>query len=481
MADTEVNKAENAELIKIGSISKVKGYKQYGSAVNNNYNILGMMNAIKASDGTLKQIVIADGASSSDAYTFDPITSSWTPHHLGLTTGSKAEFASFMNGFYMVNFTEATRFNDLASWSTATNVTGAAKAKFIKVYLGRVYLAYVVSSGTTYPSKVVYSDLPNGSPLQTTWNDTLNYFDVDTDNGDYITGLEVNSSRLLIFKQNSLYLYDTNTLQQVAGCPGTHSQRSVATLQGHTLYLHKSGIWDFSGGSSSLISRKIQEIVDGINIKNLPNSCAIVQGDHYYLFVGDITNTDTGLTISNCLIDYNIAFNAFTWRSLKDIPSCFVSFSTVTTGLTYDNSSLTYDDANTLYDGGAFESDSLYFGSSLGSVYNFNNGGVFNTSNISFTVETKDYWLGYPAFFKLLQKVIVFNDYSGNGRLIIQARGDDRDWITLNNSNKDPLEYIFPKGFLCRRVRFRILESSSGKPFAFEALDAYFTAVGLIR
>lgn len=481
MSDNELNKIENGELTKIGRIDKIQGYSQWGTPVHTNYNILGMVNAIRASDGTQKQIVIADGASNSDAYTFDPINNMWTPHHLGLTSGSKAQFELFLNGFYMVNFTDATRFNDLTQWYTTTNVTSAAKAKYIKLYLGRIYLAYVVSGGTTYPSKVTYSDLPNGTPLQTTWNDALNFFDVDTDNGDVITGLEVNASRLLVFKQNSLYLYDTNTLQQLPGVPGTVSQRSVANIQGHTLYLHRSGVWDFTGSSSTLISRPIQDIIDGINAKNLLNTCAITQGDHYYLFLGDIYNPDTGLTIKACLLDYNIAFQAWTWRSLKDNPLCFIFYPDVSTNIMYDSPTLTYNDANTLYDGGAFGSDKLFFGSDLGSVFLFNQGGQMHGKNISVTIETKDYWLGYPAFFKLMQKVIVFNNYSGNGRLIVQAKADDQDWVTLNNTPKDTLEYFFPRGFLCRRVRFRILESSGGKPFAFEGLDAYFTATGLIK
>lgn len=265
MADNEANVIQNGELQQIGNIYKSLGYTKRGSSVNNGYKILGMINAFRPSDGLHKQIVIADGAGSSDAYTFDSANNTWTPHHLNLTTGSKAEFAEFLNGFYMVNFTDATRFNNLTSWSTTTNVTSAAKAKYIKQYLGRLYLAYVVSNGSTYPSKITYSDLPTGATPATTWNDALNFVDIDTDNGDFLTGMEVNASRLMCFKNNSLYLYDTNTLSQVPGCPGTISQRSVQTIEGHTLYLHNTGIWDFSGATSTLISRKIQRLIDGIS------------------------------------------------------------------------------------------------------------------------------------------------------------------------------------------------------------------------
>jgi hypothetical protein len=481
MADNEVNWLENGETDLIGPISKVRGYTIRGTAVNNGYNILGMINAYRPSDGTQKQIVICDGASNSDAYTHDPINGVWTKNNLSLTTGSKAEFESFLNGFYMVNFTEATRFNDLNQWYTTTNVTNAAKAKYIKQYLSRIYLGYVVSGGTTYPSRVTYSDLPNGSPLATTWNDSYNYFDVANDDGDTIMALEVNANRLLVYKHDSLYRYDTNTLYQVPGCPGTVSQRSVRNIQGHTLYLHDTGIWDYNGESSSLISRKIKDIIDGISTKSLANANAWVKTDHYYLFVGDVYNSKTGLTINKCLIDYDIAKTTFAWRSLNYNPLDWMTYPDDSSGVTYNNASLTYNDANTTYNSIQSSEEKLYFGSDAGSVYQFDTGRNANGLDIPFSLETKDYYLGYPAYWKLMEKVCMFHDYSGKGRIKLQAKLDDKDWITLSPDPKFPDWFIFPAGSLCQRIRFKVTESSSGDRFVFEGLDIYYMPQGLIR
>ncbi len=479
-ADNELSFAENVELEKVGSVHKVRGYSMRGSSVHAGYNILGMVNANRPSDGEKKQIVIADGASSSDAYTFNPTNNTWTPHHLGLSTGSKAEFESFLNGFYMVNYSDATRFNDLNQWYTTTNVTSAAKAKYIKQYLSRIYLGNVVSSGTAYPSRVTYSDLPNGSPLQTTWNDSVNYFDVSTDDGDVITGLEVNANRLLIFKRYSLYRYDTNTLYQVPGCPGTVSQRSVKNIQGHTLYLADNGIWDYDGGTATLISRKIQEIIDGMSTKSLTNASAWVKTDHYYLYLGDINNTRFGLTINNCLLDYDIAKQSFTWRSLKDNPLAWMVYPDDNTNITYNSATLTYNDANTAYNGSQSAEERVFFGTDDGNVFWFDTGRSFNGTDISYSLETKDYYLGYPAYWKLIQKIFVFNDFAGKG-LTVQAKLDDNDWITLGRVNKTSTQLLFPSGSLCQRLRFRIQESSSSDTFTFEGLDIYYTPEGLIR
>lgn len=478
MADSDCNIIENGELVKIGSIQKIKGYSQRGNDVNTGYKILGMVDGFKPSDGTKKQIVIADGASNSDAYTYNPINGAWTAHGLGLTSGAKAEFEPFLNGFFMVNFEDATRFNDLSTWSTSVNVTSAAKAKYIKQYLSRVYLAYVVTGGTTYPSRVTYSDLPSGTTPTITWNDTLNYFDVASDDGDVLMGLEVNANRLLCFKQKSLYRYDTNTLYQVPGAPGTVSQRSIRNIQGHTLYLHSTGIWDYNGTTSTLISRKIQEVIDGVSTKSLSDANAWVRGDHYYLYLGDILNSKTGFTCNNCLVDFDISKQAYTWRSLKDVPTVWMDYPDDSSNITYNDPTITYNDSNTAYNAAQSSEQRTFFGTDSGQVMRFDVGGDFDGVDIPFTIETKDYYLGYPAFQKMLERVVVFNDYAGKG-IVVQYKIDDEDWDTLGRVGDTANILVFPSGKSCKRVRFRILESSSGQPFSFEGLDIYFTPTSI--
>lgn len=482
MADNECTSSTNGELDKIGSIFKVRGYTQRGEDVNSGYNILGMVNGYRPSDGVRKQIAICDGVASSDAYSYNPINGIWTAHGISLTTGAKAEFESFLNGFFMVNFEDATRFNNLTGWSTTTNVTNASKARYIKQYLSRLYLGYVVSGGSTFPSKITYSDLPDTtvSPATLSWNDTLNYFDVATDDGDVIMGLEVNANRLLIFKQNSLYRYDTNTLYQVPGCPGTSSQRSVRNIQGHTLYLHNTGVWDYDGSTSTLISRKIKDLIDGISTKSLLSANGWVRGDHYYLFVGDIYNPKTGLTINKCLIDYDIAKQGFVWRSLSDSPLVWMDYPDDTSNVTYNSASITYNNSNTMYNAVQSAEQRVYFGTSIGDVMQFDTGRTYNGVNIPFSVETKDYYLGYPSFWKLLQKVYFFSDYAGKG-FVVQAKLDDKDWITLGRINSTSNCLIFPSGSICQRVKFRFHESGKGDRFSFEGLDIYYTPYGLIR
>jgi len=471
-ADNETDKIENGELVNFGPIKKTRGYTQRGDEVALGYDVLGLCTAYK-SDGTRKQIAIADEAASSDAYTYNPTNGAWTAHGLSLTTGSKAEFESFLDGFFMVNFTEATRWNDLTQWYTTTNVTDAPKAKYIKQYLSRVYTAYCVDGATTYPSRVIYSNLPSGTPMTITWDNTVNYFDVDTDDGDKIMGLGMNSNRLLIFKENSLHRYDTNTRYVVPGCPGTTSQRSVVNIQGWTIYLHSSGIWGYDGSTSKLLSRAVKDIIEGVSFGNLYKASGFGKGDHYYIYLGDISNTKVGLTIDKCLLDYDVSKNAFSWRSLGKEPLVWQSYRNDIGNLLYNDATTTYGNSNITYNGSSQSEDVIYFGASDGVVYQIDNGRTYDGENISFTIETKDYYLGNPSLFKLLHRIVVFSD---SGRQVyLQFKTDNNDWKTLGRINQEINELTFPSGTRCRKIKFRITESSSGDPFSFEGFDIYFT------
>jgi hypothetical protein len=471
-ADNESVAIENGELDKVGLVSKTRGYLQRGADVNDGYNILGAVNAIKPSTGTRKQIVVADGVASSDAYTYNNITDTWTPHTLSLSSGSRAEFESFLDGFFMVNFTEATRFNNLTAWSTVTNVTNAAKAKYIKQYLSRIYLGYVVSGGSTYPSRVTYSELPSGTPLSITWDDSLNYFDVDPEDGDVIKALEVNANRLLVFKENTLHRYDTNTRYKVPGAPGTVSQRSVKNISTWTLYLHTTGVWGYNGESSQLMSRAVQEIIEGVSTRNFANSCAGVVGDHYYLYVGDVFNQRTKLSISNCLLDFDISKNAWAWRSLTKDPTVFFAYPDDRSGVTYNSATVTYGSSDVAYNGLVSSEERIYMGTMDGEVHQFNAGNSFNGTDIAFKLETKDYYLGHPARYKLLQKVWIFTN-RGRG-ITVQFKLDDGDWKNLGRIRDDQTPLVFPAGSRCQHVRLRFLESSSGEQFSMEGIDLYF-------
>ena len=135
-----------------------------------------------------------------------------------------------------------------------------------------------------------------------------NWFDVVTDDNDILTGLGENSAQLLCFKKESLHRYNGTNLQKVKGVPGTTSQNSVVNIKDHTYYFHRTGIWRYDGVTSELISRPIQDYIDGMSTDMINEVVAWRTGqskETYRIYIGDVDNNDVGLEINRCFLDFD--------------------------------------------------------------------------------------------------------------------------------------------------------------------------------
>ena len=278
-------------------------------------NILGGVGYSK-SDGTNKLVVACNG----DLLVYNSGTDVWDAQNQYLNVTSKVEFDTFLDYLFTVNYSDSNRVYDGSTWSQTTNLTSSPKAKYIKVYGTRVYLGYCNPSGTAYASRVYFSSIPSSDAI--TWDTTNDWFDVRTDDGDVITGFGLNSNRLLVFKTNSLYRWDTYSLQDVRGSVGTTSQRSVANVRDYTIFLHTTGFYAYNGVSSQLISKAIQPYFDGIASSSFATAVAWTNGNHYYCFVGDITNSDEDISLTNAVFDYDVSANNWVIRTLQDVFTC---------------------------------------------------------------------------------------------------------------------------------------------------------------
>jgi len=471
--NNELDLIRNGQLTKIGLIQKRLGYAtQRGSDVSTG-KILGAHSFYPYS-GTIRQYAVADSASDSDVYTFNPATNSWTAHHLALTMGSKCEFATFLNLFFRVNYTEATASNDGTAWSTTTDVTNAPKARYIIPYLNRLYLGECKVGSSEYASRVYYSSLPDPSTSAITWDvsDTGNWFEVNPDDGDSIKGLGVNANRLLVFKENSLYRYDTNTLYEVPGCPGTVSQRTVKNIQGYTIYLHSSGVWAYDGSTSQLISRPMQQYIEGMNTLNLSEACAYVRGDHYYCFIGNVINSAEGINEENVLLDFDVSKKSWTFHNLNNVPTIFIDYKDDRSNVEYDSATVTYDSADTTYDGGIVNESRAFMGTNAGKVWQFLNGNNDAGTGIRFEVITKEIFLSNRDAIKNLYKLMVYTRKGTS--LMVQYKIDSGQWISLGALNREFTDFRFPRGTRCRKIQLRFSEFTSAQQPTIEAFSIYY-------
>lgn len=474
----EVLLSINWDTSTIGQLTKSTGYSMRGTAITNNEEVLGGASFYYADTQQLLMGVDLT-TNAADVYQYDPGADTWGAEGMSLTAGAKMEFATFLDGLFLVNYSDATRYYNGTTWSTSTNVTGAPKARFAIPYNDRLYLAELDVSGTAYSSRVAYSSLPDSS-YNITWDMTDpggQWFDVSPKDGDKIKGLGKNFSRLLIFKEESLYRYDTNTLYQFPGAVGTNSQRSIVNVLDYTFYFHKTGVYAIQYNNVVKVSRPIEDVIDGVSAANLDRICAYRDGDFYKVYLGDISNSITGLTISKCLAVLDVAKMTWSVESLDEEPRVFVKYRDDRSDVTYDSSVYEYDQADKTYDGIQTANDFVYFGDSVGDIYQlseetYTHDGVAIVSEL---YTPNYYFAGGPHREGILQQAKVYIKDSRRVKLFYSV--DDGPWRPAfkKKEKTGQTTYEFEQGLEANRVKFKIIDNSIGKPVYIKGWDLFFT------
>ena len=231
--------------------------------------------------------------------------------------------------------------NDTIRWGyeTGTNlVTTAASPRVTSALAGfkgqnikRGDPFFILSGNDAgqYSVKTIVSDMwldladYNGNDINLTTSATglsywvgSNWFDVERDDGDFVTWLEINRNidNLLIFKRESLFRYDGTRQIRIKGAPGTTSGRSVVDTKDMTIYFFggqglETGFYATDGSEGIKISNPIQKYIDGINA-----ATTIVgwkENNLYRAYVGDISNTDYNISITNAVVSYDLDSKAW--------------------------------------------------------------------------------------------------------------------------------------------------------------------------
>lgn len=192
--------------------------------------------------------------------------------------------------------------------SATTYITTApANADYIATHDNRVYLAV--------KSTVYFSALRKAEDW-TTVNEAGQVV-VETGDGGDITGLIAGSSRLTVFKKNSIYeLYGTNPtnfqLKIVTDSVGSPTGNSAQVIDGVIYFLGSDGVYEYSGGSlpSSDFSIQAKGIIATINKASAEQSVSWQNGRKYYLAIPTGTNTQP-----DTILEYDIDFKVWNiWK-----------------------------------------------------------------------------------------------------------------------------------------------------------------------
>lgn len=358
--ETSCSESINFDFQTIGPARTRAGITQTGNTLSG--NLLGLHQFIDTvnSGGTNTQLIAVDGT-----VVYYLSGGTWTSKRTGLTTGSKARFADFLNQTFMVNGVDATALwtgSTGTSFVTTGNALNAPIGKFIETFSGRVWIA----GNPTYPDNLYYSTVPTLASTQTiSWSTDptsgTQFFPVSPNDGESITALKRYRNVLVVFKQNRMYkVYNPSSADSdPAYVVGTYSQESVVETKEGLFFHHSSGFYQYNVyGIAQEISIPILDIVRNIPASSYASVAGWVDpdGDHVNWSVGDVTYG--GVTYTNLVVKYRMSTQVWTHRTypVKFLCSCRYNNGTTlsnivggTNGKTYTYNLGTTDDGTPIY------------------------------------------------------------------------------------------------------------------------------------
>ena len=427
LKDNQAELILNYNLDKLGGLTKRNGYATYLSQPVAGMTINGLYQFNDQSAGTQEQLMVANVAGNANGIIYYNAAGTWTAAKSDDTASKKSRFSSFIDYVFRANGANVVASSaDGITWGT-TNAPAVIIPAYTAVFQDRVYFANGITSNL---SRIWYSSLPSGGAI--TWTTASDWIDINPDDGDQITALENNGNRLLIFKNRALFRWTFGQVEpdRLIGV-GTSSQESVKTNfdVGITFFANPFGVYAYSGGRPKLISRKIQSFIDAVS--DWTNVFAEVDGDHYYLAVGDVTVS--GRVYTNAMFVYHISLDAWTIYTTATAVKFMARMPTT------------------------YPVDTLYFGSTDGRTYTFLTGTADNTSAISAELISKEILLSFPTRTNI-QWVDIFSSQRSSTNVFYDT--DRADKFSPLGALKERVSSFPVKTQGCNSVRIRTTENS---------------------
>ena len=294
-----------------------------------------------------------------------------------------------------------------------------------------------------------------------------NWFDVGTDDNDYIITLGENSDKLAIFKQFSLWVYNEVALQRINDAPGTTSRKSVVNIGPFTYYFHgsntnnrRTGIYLFDGFKSTKISSAIQPYIDGMDTSNYSQVVGWREGNKLRMFLGDISNSQRNISLSKVAFTLDTDGGQWSVDPLAD---------TITA-------------SGRFLEGGA---EKWFIGTSDGEVMETPSGNDHDGVVIPFSVEIG---FRYPAGSSVICSFPRIQMVARNGRGISVSyklagtpKKTDDVWHSLGDIEDDYQEFTLPSGHRRGRginIKFSNIDGHVNN-FCVQKLNLFFEPVNV--
>jgi hypothetical protein len=402
---------------------------------------------------------------------------------VGTLTGHETSmgiYFSSLNGLCFINGRAA---NSTFDGTTITAITDDDQPAglFATNYRDRIYVAgtgatNAADTRNSNPIRVSYSDAGDA----TSW-DINNYFDVEENLGEMITGLRANDDNLFILKANSIFTYNEVQLKQQLWGVGAYNHRCIENIGNMFYTTCPKGVFITNGFSAKKISEPIEKYLnmfrptfnnDGSVWGRVCTNIISFQFENkYHIYLGTITDPDDlSKTLSDVVLVYDTKKGNWT------IHTNYTNFTHITTLPIWGGGTL----EDTSVSGPSQMCEAVFAGDSGGKYWKLYDNKFFNgettralsggdiTENllsdtgspISCVAETPFYDLGNPSWWKNFDKLRVLIE---KGEFDISYRLDKgdyfTDWISLGNFNKPNKLISLPdkKGY---RISFKVTSNT---------------------
>jgi len=393
---------KNIEFRERGVWSMRGGYAQIGSTIANTPTIVDLVGYTKAS-GT-PYLCAFDSA---NLYYISTLTESFT--NAGSATQSGLYDFTVFNDVLIIARQTSTMLKFDGSSVSALEGSPPSNIRCVRSFRNFLFAAQNNSS------RVYFSALGDAE----SWNTGADFFDVNKDDGDRITGLAVWQDRLLIFKKRSIYAlsgYSADTFEIVpfAKGIGCTNHRSIQETGAGVFWQGEGMVYRLSARGFDEIGWPIKGILEDVNPNFYGASIFYPKAGQYQLLV-DTDKDDQGDTI--------LVFDVVGERWSKFTTS-FASIATTEVG------------GSTIPVGGGY---------SDGKVYRYDYGTQDGSSNITCEILTQEFDCGNPFATKSFVEVIFWLELAYPNYPVLLSYDIDGKTIRANYAFKvDVANKMYP-------------------------------------
>ena len=197
--------------------------------------------------------------------------------------------------------------------SNVTNVTTSPAIILLTNYRDRNYGAGDGSTGTNGSSRrISFSARGDG----TSWTTASDFFDIEDQRGQAVTGIRVRNDVMGLFKISSTYTYNEIELKQTMPDVGAYNDKVIVEIDESIFTFCPNGIFETNLFSAKQIGEPVRQYweqffpaFDAVSNRICTNTFAWKWQDSYLLYIGSIT---APYTASNVVLEYNTRTKSWT-------------------------------------------------------------------------------------------------------------------------------------------------------------------------